>query len=172
MEIKSVALIGMPGTGKTTIGRLLSVYLGMKFVDTDALIEDFEGFTLNQILCRSGYQRLREIEEQVILEADLKRCVIATGGSAVYGEKAMSRLAEFADIVYLHCDADVLTSRLGGADAESLYARGVAVPESQSFAQIFLERSQLYQRYADYQISSDKDQPSMVAKDVIGILGK
>jgi len=80
---KSVVLIGMPCSGKTTIGALLAEELGLEFVDTDRRIEQRIGDTLQNVLEKRGYMALRNIEEQTLLKEDIKDKVIATGGSAV-----------------------------------------------------------------------------------------
>ena len=96
-----IVLIGMPGAGKSTIGVLLAKKLGMDFLDTDILIQNRAGKTLQQILHDSDYLNLRQLEEQVLLSIDPTNCVIATGGSAAYSVAGMARMAESGTIVYL-----------------------------------------------------------------------
>ena len=88
----NLVLIGMPGSGKSTVGVLLAKQLGLGFIDTDLLIQEEAGRTLQDIVDGDGYQALRRIEEQVLLRLDVRRQVISTGGSAVYSEPAMSHL--------------------------------------------------------------------------------
>ena len=76
----NLVLIGMPGSGKSTVGVLLAKQLGLGFIDTDLLIQEEAGRTLQDIVDGDGYQALRRIEEQVLLRLDVRRQVISTGG--------------------------------------------------------------------------------------------
>jgi shikimate kinase len=138
----------MPGAGKSTLGVQLAKCLGLNFVDTDLLIQTQQGRQLQNILDTQGYQALRDIEEKVLLDITLTNTLIATGGSAVYSEKAMQHLKSLGVVVFLEVGLAVLQSRVNGEgnDEES---RGIARPEGQTFADVFSERSPLYQRYAD-----------------------
>lgn len=138
-----IALIGMPGAGKSTIGVLLSKRLALDFLDTDLLIQLHEQRTLQQILDSEGYLRLRAIEEEVLLGVDAHGCVVATGGSAVYSEPAMRHLAEHARIIWLDVPIDELRRRIHDYDS-----RGIACRPGQDFASLYAERCALYRRHA------------------------
>ena len=96
-----ISLIGFPGSGKSTVGVLLAKRLGTAFVDTDILIQTQENATLAEIIARSDHHQLRKIEEQVLLDMPITTGVISTGGSVVYSEKIMQRLAAETTVVYL-----------------------------------------------------------------------
>lgn len=149
--MSSIILIGMPSSGKSTIGVLLAKALGMGFVDTDILIQRREGKMLHQILQHQGYLKLRDIEEQVLLESAFKETVIATGGSAVYSEAGMQSLKQYGRIVYLKVSVETIKSRVG-----DLLQRGVAVAPEMSVDDIALEREPLYERYADITIDTEQ----------------
>ena len=89
---RNLIFIGMPGSGKSTVGVLAAKRLGMGFVDTDLLIQEEAGRTLQEIVDQDGYQALRHIEEQVLLKLSVENQVISTGGSAVYSDAAMRHL--------------------------------------------------------------------------------
>ncbi|MDG1311240.1 MAG: shikimate kinase [Porticoccaceae bacterium] len=144
---KSIVLIGMPGAGKSTIGILLAKELGLDFIDTDVSIQVQQGRTLQQITDESGYMVLRDYEEQVLLREDISQKVVATGGSAVYSEAGMGRLKAHATVIFLDVSLPVLEQRVRNFDK-----RGVARRPEQSFADLFAERSALYQRYGDIRI--------------------
>lgn len=92
-KLKSnLVLIGMPGSGKSTVGVILAKMTARDFVDTDVLIQTFKHMKLQYIVDTGGHTALRAIEEQVILGLYVKNHVIATGGSAVYSESAMAHL--------------------------------------------------------------------------------
>ncbi len=141
---QNIALIGMPAAGKSSLGKRLAHSLGWSFCDTDNLIEQSAGLGLQQIVDQRGYEALRAIEAQVIISLELSGSVIATGGSAVYSERAMLRLRELATIVYLRCEFDELVSRLGDYSV-----RGLARPPGQSLSDLYTERSALYEQFAD-----------------------
>jgi len=140
----NIVLIGMPGSGKSTIGVVLAKCASMDFVDTDILIQCSVGRSLQDIVDSDGHMALRAIEEKVLLELDCRNHVIATGGSAVYSRAAMEHLKSDGLAVFLEVDLDTLKSRIH--DYET---RGLAKRPDQSFEELFAERSSLYSYYAD-----------------------
>jgi len=147
--MRNVVLIGMPGSGKSTVGVILAKRLGLDFVDTDLLIQQAEGRTLQQIVDSDGYLALRVIEERVICAHECSGTVVATGGSAPYSERAMAHLRAHGTVVFLDVDLPTIARRIGD------YAtRGLAKRPEQSLADLFEERSVLYARYADLTISA------------------
>ncbi|HWK54586.1 MAG TPA: shikimate kinase, partial [Hyphomicrobiales bacterium] len=84
----NIVLIGMPGSGKSTVGIILAKRTAHDFIDTDVLIQSSQGRSLQDILDADGYLALREIEAQVLQNLNLQNHVISTGGSAVYSEDA------------------------------------------------------------------------------------
>ena len=140
----SVVLIGMPGAGKSTIGRALALQRGVQFVDTDHLIESQEGKTLQALLDKHGYQYLRAIEERVLLNHAFSKQVVATGGSAVYSAAAMSKLRQYGPCVFLDIAYQDIVERVNNC-AE----RGIAGPPGQDLHAVYRERLPLYRRYAD-----------------------
>ena len=140
----NITLIGMPGAGKSTIGVILAKRLALGFVDTDVLIQTSRGESLQNLLERRGHLGLRRIEEEEILRLDVRRHVIATGGSAAYSDRAMRHLAAGSRIVFLKVAYADLLARIH--DFES---RGIAKAPNQSFAELFAERQVLYERWAE-----------------------
>ncbi len=140
----NIVLIGMPGSGKSTVGVILAKLTGRDFVDTDVLIQKEQGRVLQDIVDRDGYLKLRELEEKTILGLDLHSHVIATGGSAVYSEAAMKHLKSNGIAVFLNVDLQTLFTRV--RDFET---RGLAKRPDQGVADLFSERHALYRRYAD-----------------------
>lgn len=140
----NVVLIGMPGAGKSTLGVLLARTSGRDFLDTDVYIQAREGRTLEQILLEEGSDAFRRLEEQAVLTLTCRNTVIATGGSVVYGERAMKHLRAGGTVVYLHADLDILARRV-----EDFVRRGVVMAPGQSLESLLAERDPLYRRYAD-----------------------
>ena len=138
----------MPGAGKSTIGVLLAKELAMDFIDTDIPIQISQGHSLQHIVETQGYQVLRKIEQQVLLDLNLKNHVIATGGSAVYGDQAMQHLKSNSLCIFLHVPLEVLQERISNYST-----RGLAKPETQTLEELYQERLNLYQRYMDIKIN-------------------
>lgn len=146
----NIVLIGMPGSGKSTIGVILAKKTSRDFVDTDVVIQTHEHRSLQDIVDKDGYMALREIEEKWITSLDLAETVIATGGSVVYSEKSMTHLSRNGVIVFLDVSLAALQARITDYDQ-----RGIARRPDQSFDELFEERSTLYRRYADITVASD-----------------
>lgn len=144
MMSRNLVFIGMPGSGKSTVGVLVAKRLGLGFVDTDLLIQQEAGRTLQEIVDQDGYQALRNIEEQVLLNLDVQGHVISTGGSAVYSDAAMKHLKADGTVVFLDIPLDVVIERIGDYSL-----RGISRRPDQSLAELFDERFALYTRYAD-----------------------
>ena len=159
---QSIILIGMPGAGKSTIGVLLAKETAFDFVDTDVLIQVQQGLTLQQILDQSGYLRLREIEQQVLLKLELSRHIVATGGSAVYSDSGMANLMRQGLVVFLDASLEQLQQRIHNYDS-----RGIARRPDQSFQDLFRERQQLYRHYAQYTIDCDKQSPNQIVQQIV-----
>ncbi len=146
----NLVLIGMPGSGKSTIGVLLAKKTSRDFVDTDVVIQSHEHRSLQDILDKYGYMVLREIEEKWVTWLTVKHTVISTGGSVVYSEKSMAHLAGDGVIIFLDVSLGTLKQRITDYDQ-----RGIARRPDQSFEELFEERSVLYRRYADISFPSD-----------------
>jgi len=143
----NVALIGMPGAGKSTLGVLLAKRTARSFTDTDLLIQKLEGAPLQQIIERDGVESFRRIEERVVLGLDCSNCVIATGGSVVYSATAMEHLARLGQRVYLDVPLAELERRLGDLDK-----RGVIREPGQGLDDLLAERRGLYERWSDVRV--------------------
>jgi shikimate kinase len=148
MGRSNIVLIGMPGSGKSTVGVLLAKALGYDFVDTDLLIQLREGCTLEELLRRKGIDAFLDIEGEVCAALEAENTVIATGGSAVYREHAMERLRADGRLVYLQVELPELTRRLS-----DLAGRGVALREGQTLEDLYTERIALYERWADLTVA-------------------
>ncbi len=140
----NIALIGMAGAGKSSVGLELAGLLGLAFVDVDILIEEDQGRPLQEVLNLSGLQGFRALEEKVLLTLDCENHVIATGGSAIYSDAGMAHLEKSAYLVLLDVALPVLEQRVG-----DFAQRGLVKEGGQSFAQLFAERQPLYRKHAD-----------------------
>ena len=113
MKGKNIILIGMPGVGKSTVGVVLAKKLGYAFVDADLVIQSREGKLLYEIIAERGVEGFWRLEEAVGESVETERTVIATGGSAVYGKKAMAHYKRIGTVVYLSLPLEGIRERLG-----------------------------------------------------------
>lgn len=145
----NVILIGMPTCGKSTLGVLLAKKLGYRFLDSDLLIQEREGKLLHELIARDGVDGFLRIEDEVNSSICATKTVIATGGSAVYGRKAMEHLKRMGTVVYLRIDYATLCARLG-----DYVHRGVVMPKGYTLQMMYDERAALYERYADVTVDT------------------
>ena len=147
---KNIVLIGMPTSGKSTVGVILAKILGMDFIDTDIVIQQREGARLEHIIEKQGVEGFLYIEEQVLLSITADNAVIATGGSTVYSKAAMERFADNSIIIYLKVDKEELKKRL-----KDVKERGVVLKPGEDIDKMFDARSKLYEAYSDITIYED-----------------
>ncbi len=158
---KNLILIGMPGSGKSTVGVILAKNLTRPYLDSDILIQLTENRSLQDIVDDDGYMVLRDIEERVLLGISCENHVIATGGSAAYSAKAMEHLKENGVVIFLNASLETLKSRIHNYET-----RGLAKRADQSFADLFQERFDLYTKYADLIIDSNNRSQEEVCDDI------
>lgn len=140
----NITLIGMPASGKSTIGVLLAKRLGYSFVDVDILIQETEGKLLKEIIAEVGQDGFMEVENRINAGIYARRSVIAPGGSVIYGKEAMEHLKEISTVVYLKLSYEEVESRLG-----DLVDRGVVLKNGMTLRDLYDERIPYYERYAD-----------------------
>lgn len=148
--MNNVILIGMPGSGKTTVGTYLSELIGYGYIDSDSVIVAREGMRLSEIIEQKGTEAFLDIEAKVNSEICASRCVIATGGSVIYRERALAALKKIGKVVYLQLSYEEIDRRLG-----DLKARGVALKEGYTLRDLYNERIPLYEKYADVVVCLD-----------------
>ena len=134
----------MPGVGKSSIGVVLAKILGMAFIDSDIVIQQETGKTLRELIAELGTDGFLETEDRINAGIEADNTVIATGGSAVFGENAMRHFKETGIVVYLAAEYESLIGRFGDLDD-----RGVVHSEGQTLKDVFEERIKLYEEYAD-----------------------
>ena len=154
----NLTLIGMPGCGKSTVGRALAARLGWAFLDVDAQIEREAGMKLWQINEREGHAGLARREEAANCALACERTVIAPGGSVVYSEPAMRHLRTLGPVIYLRLDLPVLERNAG-----DLRLRGVVIRPGMTYADLLAERDPLYQQWATQTLECGENGPEPVA---------
>lgn len=156
--MNNIILIGMPGAGKSTIGVVLAKHLGYYFIDSDLIIQEQTGKLLHQIIEESGIDGFIAVENKVNASLEIRKTILATGGSAVYGKEAMKHLKLIGTVIYLRLSYESIVDRLG-----DLNKRGVAVRDGQTLKDLFEERVPYYEKYADLVIDCE----DKMIKDIV-----
>jgi len=144
----NIILIGMPGAGKSTVGVLLAKRLGYHFVDTDLLLQTNQHCRLQQIIANMGLEAFKKLESDVLCSLTTTHSVIATGGSAVYSDRAMARLKKLGQLVFIDVPLAELRNRVNDMDS-----RGLVIGPGETYEQLYEERQPLYKKYAEITIS-------------------
>ena len=151
----------MPGAGKTTVAQELALKLNLEFLDSDHLIEKINDRSIQDILDSEGYSELRLKEEDIILNCSLDNTILATGGSAVYSDKAMNYLNNNSIVVYLDIPISLVMQRVGDYSN-----RGFAEPNGKSPQDVFNQRTILYKKWCHLMIDGTYD-INTVAENII-----
>ena len=159
----NIILIGMPTSGKSTIGVILAKILGYRFIDADIVIQEKEGRKLSRIIAEDGVDGFIDIENRINSEINAEKTVIATGGSVVYGKEAMEHYKEIGTVVYLKVSFETLKKRLHHAKQ-----RGVVMKQGQTLESLYEERKALYEQYADITVDEGRDSLEKVIEKVSG----
>ena len=160
--MKNIVLIGMPASGKSTVGVILAKTLGIGFVDTDLVIQQRENALLQDIINEKGLQCFLDKERDAILSLECENCVVATGGSVVFRDEAMQKLKRNSVIVFIDVPLENVKARL-----KNIKTRGVAAPKNQTIDDIFFERLPLYKKYADITVDTADLSPEETVSRII-----
>ena len=152
----------MPGAGKSTIGVLLAKSMLMDFADTDLLIQKRYSSALCEIIKKHGISEFLQMENDVICKCEFHNCIIATGGSAVYGDEAMNKLRDSGITVYLKVEPQELEKRIN-----NIHTRGIAMKDGTTIAELYAERAPLYEKYADITVNCTNLTPEQCVDEII-----
>src|SRR5690349_23878376 len=160
-------LIGLPGSGKSTIGRRLAKAMNLTMLDTDAAIEETTGRTIADIFATDGEQEFRRIEEEVIRSAlQTHDGVLSLGGGAVTTPGVRDALAGHT-VVYLEVSASEGVRRTGGTTVRPLLAGG---DRAEKFRALMSERVPLYRRAATLRVNTNRRNPGAVVRYIVSRL--
>lgn len=149
-KLNNITLIGMPASGKSTVGVLLAKRLGYSFVDVDIVIQEQEGRLLKDIIAKEGQEGFLDVENRINAGLNVRHSVIAPGGSVIYGKEAMEHLKEISTVVYLKLSYESVEERLG-----NLVDRGVVLKDGMTLRDLYEERVPYYEKYADITIDEN-----------------
>ncbi|WP_313152442.1 shikimate kinase [Lacrimispora sp.] len=149
-KLNNITLIGMPASGKSTVGVLLAKRLGYSFVDVDIVIQEQEGCLLKEIIEKEGQEGFLAVENRINASLNVRHSVIAPGGSVIYGKEAMEHLKEIGTVVYLKLSYESVEERLG-----DLADRGVVLKDGMTLRDLYEERVPYYEKYADITIDEN-----------------
>ena len=155
----SISLIGMAGAGKSSIGEKLAKQLNFNFVDSDLLMEEKSGKSLQDILIQKGNKEFKEIEEDALLSVNFSKIVLATGGSAVFCDAAMDYIKDNSIVIYLEVSYEDISARIS-----NFSERGLLKRSDQTIQEAYKEREGLYQKYADYIVQNKGEIDSCLNK--------
>ena len=162
----NLIMIGMFGSGKSTVGRNLAQRIRYDFVDVDQLIERRFQKPLGRIMEIMGMKDFMRVEEEVILTLRHRHCVIAPGGSAVYYPRAMRFLKTLGPCVYLKVSLAELKTRVKNGLAPHVVRRG-----GDTLGALFSERKPLYEKYADLTVDGSLRPADKVSSLILQKLG-
>ena len=165
MKKKNIIFIGMPAVGKSTVGVVAAKRLGMRFVDTDLMIQEQEGKLLHEIIAEAGEDGFLQIENQVNRNVNVENSVISPGGSVVYCEDAMRHFKEIGTVVYLKVSYETIRDRIRNPKK-----RGVVLREGQSFRELYEERVRLFEKYADITVTEDHLSIEETIENVLSVI--
>ncbi|QIB69283.1 shikimate kinase [Aminipila butyrica] len=147
--MKNLILIGMPACGKSTVGVVLAKTVGMRFMDTDLLIQEREGALLQDLIDKKGNDYFQKVEEYVLRSIDTENTVISTGGSAVYYPEAIRHFKKKGLVVYLKVPFEAIEERL-----DNITTRGITMGPGQTLKDIYNLRIPLYEANADITVDT------------------
>ena len=159
--VKSVILIGMPGSGKSTVGVLLAKRMRRGFVDTDLILQEKDGRPLQEILDSEGPEGFIALEARLLMGFEPHGEIVATGGSVVYSDALMAHFARFGTIVLLDVPAPVLLPRLSNLDTRGVVRRG-----GQTVQDLWNERDPLYRHWMQVHIDNSLDNHESVVEAI------
>jgi shikimate kinase len=156
----NIVLVGMMGSGKTSVGKELAKKLGWSFLDFDECIEKAQGRSISEIFSQAGEQYFRNLETQTIKEFQGNNTVIATGGGVMQREENVEALQKIGTPVYLSANAEVLWARIQGCEARPLAQSGFGEFKER------LERREPDYKRAELEVSSENKCVERIVEEI------
>lgn len=148
--MNNIVLCGFMGSGKTVVGRELAKIMGVKFVDTDELIEKEQGVAIKAIFATHGEDYFRDLEYEMCKKvAQMKGAVVSTGGGAMTFERNVEAIKQGSKVVFLDASFDVICDRIGNSTTRPLFQ------DREKAKKLYDERKDKYLAAADYVVNGD-----------------
>ena len=148
--MNNIVLCGFMGSGKTVVGKELAKILGVKFVDTDELIEEEQGVAIKAIFAAHGEDYFRDLEYEMCKKvAEMNGVVVSTGGGAMTFRRNVDAIKEGSKVVFLDASFDVICDRIGDSSTRPLFQ------DKEKAKKLYDERKDKYLSAADYVINGD-----------------
>jgi shikimate kinase len=164
---RTVALVGMMGAGKSSLGRRLAARLSVEFRDADTEIEQAAGCSINEIFARFGEEAFRDGERKVIARLlALPPHVLATGGGAFADEETHARIKSEAVSVWINVPLDVLVERVGRRDTRPMLKDG---DPAEIMMRLMKDREPLYAK-ADLTVNSEDGPHQAAVERIVAML--
>ena len=160
--MNNIILTGMPGSGKSTTGIILTKVRGMQFIDTDIVIQERSGRLLQELIDEEGPEAFLNAEEEAVLSLRCSNTVIATGGSVVLSRKAMDHLKREGTVIYLKISFAEMVHRLS-----NITTRGIVLFAGQNLPGMYNQRVPLYERFADITIDCSESRFEAVVEKIL-----
>jgi len=161
----NIALIGMPGSGKSTVGKALAHELTWNFLDTDSLIELETGECISNYISTHGEDKFCEIQERVVSGLKTTCTAISTGGGVIYSVRCVRRLQNISEVIFLDVDLDLITKRIEKEPRNLIGGRNANI------ASMYFERHPLYLKYAAHKIEASTKNVDIIVQEIIALLG-
>ena len=148
--MKNVTLIGMPGSGKSSVGVVLAKAMGYRFLDVDLLIQEQCGALLQDMINEHGTNWFLDRERDILCAVDCTHCVVAPGGSCICREESIRHMRSLGTVVYLQLSLPEVERRI-----HNLASRGIAMEPGQTLADVYNYRVPLYEKCAHITVPAD-----------------
>lgn len=161
--MRAIILMGPPGSGKSTVGKLLAKHLNLELMDTDRVIEERKGRTISEIFLMEGEEGFRSIEREVVLEClNQQDCVIALGGGSILDMEVQERLSQFSEVVFLDVSISNAAPRVGFNKERPLLMGN----PRQQWLHLMEKRRGIYEKLATRTVSTDNRKANEVAHEI------
>lgn len=166
MRGENIILVGFMGSGKTSVGKLLSKRLNFEFKDTDEMIETLENNTINEIFRLHGERYFRDLETALLLSIKdtLKRTVLSTGGGMPVRESNRKLLKEIGHVVFLRTSVGTIAERLTGDKTRPLLKNGNL---NETVEKLLAERTAYYEEAADIIVDTDNKSVEDIVNEIL-----
>ena len=165
----NIVLIGMRGSGKTTVGSILARKLGRELVEMDELIAQMAGMSIPEIVAKHSWAKFRDIEAELTPAISRRNnAIISAGGGVVTRENNIKELKKSGVLVWLNASVNSLLERIGQDPGRPPFVNGRS--QRDDMALTLAEREPLYQQAADFIVGTEHKTPEAVAEEIIGFL--